>query len=221
MLAAAICAAATVAHAQTPAPAPAAATDIYHVMFVKAAPGQAAALAKTLQQPDPKDPMGAHFLLLRHQEGADWDYCLIQHVGAKASVEIPPAQAAGGTPTIAWHDDTFVSGPSWGEFQRVMGLSGNQSGQPIFVVAVQRAVPGHREQLFQTLNQRTPGAKVDVGSLVMTHVEGGAWNFLTIDRYNSWQDLGTERGATAGGTGWADTRQHSAYHNDTIADRVR
>ena len=53
------------------------------MLFAKAAPGQAAALAKQLQEPDPKDPMAAHFILLRHQEGADWDYCLIQHVGAK------------------------------------------------------------------------------------------------------------------------------------------
>jgi hypothetical protein len=58
--------------AQTPAATPTP-TDLYHVMFVKAAPGQAAALAKELQQPDPKDPMAAHFILLRHQEGADWD----------------------------------------------------------------------------------------------------------------------------------------------------
>ena len=83
----AILASAGAVGAQTPA-APAT-TDVYHVMFTKAAPGQAAALAKDLQQPDPKDPMTSHFILLRHQEGADWDYCLIQHVGAKASVEFP------------------------------------------------------------------------------------------------------------------------------------
>ncbi|MGH8637686.1 MAG: hypothetical protein ACREUZ_11195, partial [Burkholderiales bacterium] len=49
--------------AQTPPPAQTAVpTDVYHVMFVKAAPGQAAALGKELQQADPKDPMGAHVL---------------------------------------------------------------------------------------------------------------------------------------------------------------
>jgi hypothetical protein len=40
-------------------------------MFVKAQPGQAAALAKELQQQDPKDPIASHFVLLRHQEGDD------------------------------------------------------------------------------------------------------------------------------------------------------
>ena len=98
---------------------------------------------------------------------------------------------------------------------------GEQAGQPVFVVSVQRAVPGHRDQLLQLLNQRPPNAKVTVNSLVMTHVEGGPWQFLTLDRYNSWQDLGTDRATNTGGQGWLDTRQHSAYHTDTIADRVR
>ena len=143
LFAATICACATTSFAQTPAPAQAAKpTDIYHVLFAKAAPGQAAALAKELQEPDPKDPMTSHFILLRHQEGADWDYCLIQHVGAKPTVEIPATTSP--SASIAWHEDSFVSGPSWGEFQKVMGLAGDQSGQPVFVVAVQRAVPGHR-----------------------------------------------------------------------------
>ena len=218
LLAATICACATTSFAQTPAPAQAAKpTDIYHVLFAKAAPGQAAALAKELQEPDPKDPMTSHFILLRHQEGADWDYCLIQHVGAKTSVEIPAASKP--SASLAWHDDSFVSGPSWPEFQKVMGL-GEQSGQPVYVVSVQRAVPGHRDQLLQLLNQRAP-SKVTVSSLVMTHVEGGPWQYLTLDRYNSWQDLGTDRAASTGGQGWLDTRQHSAYHTDTIADRVR
>jgi hypothetical protein len=220
LVAAVICACATVSQAQTPAPAqPTTATDLYHVMFVKAAPGQATALAKELQQQDAKDPMAAHVLLLRHQEGADWDFCVIQHVGTKAAIEITPAPTE--TATRAWHDDTFVSGPSWGEFQRAMGLSGDQSGQPVYVVSVQRAVPGHREQLSKLLSQRPSTAKVTVSSLVMTHVEGGPWQFLTLDRYNSWQDLGVDRSANAGGQGWADTRQHSAYHADTIADRVK
>ena len=45
----------------------AAQTDVYHVMFVKAVPGQAAVVATELQQLDPKDPLASHFVLLRHQ----------------------------------------------------------------------------------------------------------------------------------------------------------
>ena len=55
-------------------PAPAAGTDVYHVHFTKAAPGQAAALAKSLMVPDKTSPMPDHFVVLRHQEGDDWDY---------------------------------------------------------------------------------------------------------------------------------------------------
>ena len=227
---AAVAASATLVMAQTPAPAApaagapaaAAATDVYSVMFVKAAPGQAAALAKQLQEPDPKDPMGSHFLLLRHQEGADWDFCVVQHVGAKATVEITPQPAAGGAATMAWHEDTYVSGPSWPEFQRAMGMSGSPSGSPVYVVGVHRAVPGHRTELQQALRQRDPNAKPSTADLLMTHLDGGNWQFLTLSRYASWQDLATERAAAAGGSeGWNQLRQHSAAHSDTIADRVR
>jgi hypothetical protein len=218
----AICAAAAVAAAQTPAGSAVAPTDVYHVTFAKATPGQAAALAKELQQQDPKDPMAAHFILLRHQEGADWDYCLIQHAGTKASVEIPPAPPGTGTSTIAWHDDTFVAGPSWPEFQRAMGLTGNQSGNPIYVVGVHRAVPGHRQQLLQALSQPPSNAKAALPSVTLTHVEGGPWQFLTVTRYASWQEFGADQTANgAGGEGWLEIRQHSAFHTDTIADRVR
>ena len=203
-------------------PASAAPTDVYHVMFVKATPGQAAALEKELLQQDPKDPMASHFVLLRHQEGADWDYCLIGHVGTKASVEITPLPPAAATPTRAWHDDTFAAGPSWPEFQKAMGLVGAPSGNPVFIVGTHLAVPGHRDQLLQSLNQTDPASKVPVSSLILTHLEGGSWQYLTLNRYNSWQDLATDRASTQGrSAGWFDNRQHSASHADTIAERIR
>lgn len=224
LLAVAMIAAAAHATAQTPAPSPAPAgapTDVYSVTFLKAAPGQAAALAKELQVPDPKNPMAAHFLLLRHQEGADWDFCLIQHAGAKATVEIAPQAAtpAGATPTMAWHEDTYVSGPSWPEFQKAMGLSGAAAGRPIFIVGVHRAVPGHRSDLERALAQRAPGGKST--DLMMTHLDGAPWQYLTLSRYGSWQDLAAEQAAPASGDGWSELRKYSAFHNDTIADRVQ
>jgi hypothetical protein len=215
---AAVLALGVVARAQ----APAAATDVYHVMFVKALPGQAAALVKELQQQDPKDPMAGHFLLLRHVEGDDWDYCIIQHLGTTATVRITPPPPNTATPVRAWHDDTFAAGPSWPEFQKVMGLTGNQAGNPVYVVGVHRAAPGRRDQLLEVLNRPDPAAKIQVGHATLAHLEGGNWQFLSIDRYNSWQDFATDRSANpAGGAGWLEVRQHSAFHRDTIADRVR
>jgi hypothetical protein len=57
---------------------PAAAADVYHVHFGKAAPGQAAAVGASLMAPDKSSPMPEHVLVLRHQEGDDWDYVVIQ-----------------------------------------------------------------------------------------------------------------------------------------------
>jgi hypothetical protein len=201
-------------------------SDIYHVHFTKAAPGQAAALGKALLAPDTTSPMPDHFVVLRHQEGDDWDYVVIRHLGPKASVEAGPAPADASRELRAWHDDTFVSGPSWAEFSKAMGSGGAASSRMVYIVGVQRAVPGHRDQLQKSLS--APGAadaKIETGTVLMQHVEGGNWNFLTITRYNSWQDLGTDRAASAGAPdaagGWADIRAHSAYHRDTVADRIK
>lgn len=213
------------AAAVSPQGTPAAATDVYHVHFTKSAPGQADAHGKSLMTPDKTSPMPEHFVVLRHQEGDDWDYVVIQHMGPKAEVSVtaPPltdAQRA----LSAWHADTFVSGPSWGEFTKQMGIGGpaNASSQ-VYIVGVHRAAPGHRDQLLAFLNA-PPSSKIQSGNVLLSHLEGGEWTFATITRYGSWQDLASDRAAASTGTpstgGWADIRQHSAFHRDTIADRI-
>jgi hypothetical protein len=219
MVAVVVCVSASVSEAQT-APTTPAPTDVYHVLFAKAVPGQAAALQKQLQEQDPKDPMASHYILLRHQEGADWDFCLIQHLGRQTTVQItaPPASATSGTPALERHEDAFVAGPSWAEFQKTMDFAG--SGNAVYVIGLHRPVPGHRSQLEELL--RRPDAKSKAaGSAVLVHLEGGPWTFMSIDRYSSWQDFAADRSTASAGTGWLDTRQHSASHTDTIADRVR
>jgi hypothetical protein len=196
--------------------------DLYHVHFTKAAPGQAAALGKALSTPDPKSPMPDHFVVLRHQEGDDWDYVVIQHLGPKATVDAAPAPPDASRDLRAWHTDTFAIGPSWAEFTKAMGTT---SPGLVYIVGVQRAVPGHRDQLQKLLSAPSAASKIETGNVLMQHVEGAAWNFLTITRYNSWQDLGTDRAAAAvdpsAAGGWADVREHSAFHRDTIADRIK
>jgi hypothetical protein len=208
----------TLSATQAQTPAAASGTDVYHVLFAKAAPGQAAALAKELQEVDPKDPMGSHFLLLRHQWGDDWDYCLIQHLGTKASVELTNADP-NRPPTMAWHTDSYAAGPSWGELTRAMMPAA--SGSPsVYVVAVHRAIPGHRGQLEKVLKTPNPNAKAPISTVVLSHLEGGPWNFVSIDRYNSWQDVATDAAASANDPGWAAVRDHSSFHHDTLADRI-
>jgi len=205
---------------QAQTPAAATGTDVYHVLFAKAAPGQAAALAKELQTVDPKDPMGSHFLLLRHQWGDDWDYCLIQHLGTKASVDVTNA-IPNPPPTMAWHTDSYASGPSWGELTKVMmPTASDGKSSSVYVVAVHRAIPGHRGPLEKLLKEPNPNAKTPISTVVFTHLEGGPWNFVELDRYNSWQDLATDAAASVNDPGWSAVRDHSALHHDTLADRI-
>jgi len=212
----AFCSALALSQAQAQAPA---AADVYHVLFAKAAPGQAAALAKELQEQDAKDPMASHYLLLRHQSGDDWDYCLIQHLGTKASVDVTNANP-NAPPTMAWHTDTFVAGPSWSDVTRAMLPTDAKAASSAYVVAVLQSVPGHRSQLDSLVRQINTNAKVPVSSLVFTHLEGGPWQFLTVDRYNSWQDLATDRAPAANDAGWLQVLEYVASHRDTIADRI-
>jgi hypothetical protein len=103
------------AAASSPAAAsPAARTDIYHVHFAKSATGKAAEHGDDLKKQDPKAPMPGHIVVFRHLDGDAWDYCVIEHLGTKATVEANrPAPAANQIALGDWHTDTFASGPSW------------------------------------------------------------------------------------------------------------
>lgn len=198
-------------------------TDVYHVHFNKAALGKAAELGQRLSAGDPKAPMPGHFIVLRHQDGDDWDYCVIEHLGKTATVDTTPSSmTAVMRDQSAWHNDTFVSGPSWAEFTKALGIDPSAVGKSrssVYIVSVYRAAPGHRDQVEQMFKTNAP-AKVPIGNVLLQHLEGGPWNFMTVAHYNSWQDLATDRSDPSNATGWNQTREHVAFHHDTIADRI-
>lgn len=217
---------AVTASAQVPAqPASGPGVDVYHVQFAKATPGESAALAKALLAPDPTAPMPGHVVVLRHQLGDDWDYCIIEHLGTKATIDAA-AQAAAANPArpvTAWHGDTFVAGPPWEEFARAMGVAAGagDKGASVYSVAAWRSAAGQREKLLQFLTQADANAKVPVGRVVLQHLEGGPWTYLAIERYNSWSDFGTAQGANASDAdGWGEIRKYATYHHDTVAVRI-
>lgn len=203
--------------------------EVYHVFFVKAALGKAAELADFLKQPDPNAKNPGHSILLRHQDGDEWDYVAIEHIGPKATVENPvtplPDSARG---MMEKHDDTFVNGPSWEEFAKEMGLNGDASktAGSVYVVSVYRAAAGHRDLLEKMLSE-PPNRAVDTssGNLLMAHLEGGPWNYLAIVRYDSWEKFATnEKNSVAQSNkkegGWFELRKHAIFHNDTLTDRI-
>jgi hypothetical protein len=201
-------------------------TDVYHVHFAAAAPGKAVQLADALKTPFPNNPMAGHVLVLRHNYGDAWDYVVIQHMGTKATVEATPSAIPASVRDLYnWHNDTFVNGPSWADFTRAMGI-GDQASKTSgseYVVSVYRSVPGHRDQLEKMLSAAPqPGA---AGNVIMQHLEGGPWNYLSIVRFNSWHDLATSETndaaqMTKNQGPWFDIREHASFHNDTLADRI-
>ena len=213
--------------AQNASSAPAARTDVYHVHFAQAALGKAVEEGDALKTQAANGVMKGHFLLLRHQEGEDWDYAVFEHLGTTATVN------AAGTPTApgvrdlgAWHTDTFVNGPAWPEFAKAMGIDDPaKSVGSVYVVSVFRAAPGHRDQLEKALMQTPAQGDMLAGSVVMQHLEGGPWQFVRVQRYNSWQDFAKDEqtgiaDTLKSGGGWLELRNDSSFHNDTITDRV-
>jgi hypothetical protein len=86
-------------------------------------------------------------------------------------------------------------------------------------------LPGHREQLEKMLGEPPASGDTSVGNVLMQHLEGGPWTFLTIARYNSWQEFGTNESNSVAETakgqgGWFQLREHTAFHNDTLTDRI-
>ncbi len=205
-------------------------TDVYHVHFTKAALGKAVQLGDWLKTPNPKDPMPGHFIVLRHQDGDAWDYVVITHLGTKATVDAAgTAVPADKRDLSEWHTDTFVSGPSWEEFSRAMGIGGDSPSKTagsVYSVSYYRPAPGHREELEKMLSEAPSGTgDTTAGNVLMQHLEGADWTFLSIARYNSWDDFATgEKNAVAQTTKkdspWFRLRDHTAFHTDTLTDRI-
>jgi hypothetical protein len=206
----------------------AARTDMYHVHFVKATRGKAAALADALKIQDPKAPMPDHFIILRHESGDSWDYAVISHLGTKAITEAVSTAPTAARDLQDWHDDTLVNGPPWADFVREMGLGDNaaKTSGSAYVLSVYRSAPGQRDQLDKMLSE-PPDRPSDTssGNLLMQHREGGAWTFLTIVRYNSWQDYGTNESnriakTTKNQGAWFKLRDYISFHVDTATSRI-
>ena len=205
-------------------------SDVYHVHFTKAALGKAVQLGDWLKTPDPSNPMPDHFIVLRHQDGDAWDYVVITHMGPSASVKAAgTAVPADKRDLSEWHTDTFVNGPSWEEFTKAMGIDADSKSNTtgsVYSVSYYRPAPGHREQLEKSLSQAAGGrGDTTVGNVLMQHLEGAAWTFLTIARYNSWEDFAAgEKSAIAQTTSkdspWSQLREHTAFHTDTLTDRI-
>lgn len=210
-------------------------TDLYHVHFVKAAPGKATELLNSIRNPAPDTAMPTHALILRHLHGDDWDFAVIQHLGNKFTLDASGPAPGPARELRAWHNDTYAQGPAWAEFAKSMGIGQQQAGaapagSDIYIVNTYRGAAGHRAQLEETLKRVGASSLRPGDSALLQHREGSPWDYLHVTRYNGWKDLAAQqedpaaeaRGRRAGLTQDAglELRQHMAAHHDTIADRV-
>jgi hypothetical protein len=203
-------------------------TDVYHVHFAHADLGKAAELGESLKTPAPDAPMPDHFIILRHQQGDTWDYVMISHYGTKMTIEAARQQQANARRDLSdWHNDTVVNGPPWSEFTRALGIGDDakKTSGSVYAVSVYRVAPGHRDEAEKMLGQGPAAGDKAVGNVLMQHLEGSPWQYLSVVRYNSWQDFAATQTSSVPETGkkdspWSQLRQNVVYHTDTLCDRL-
>jgi hypothetical protein len=221
--------------AQTPAAQSGAFSDVYHVHFVKAAPGKTVELQNTLTTPSVDTPMPTHVLLLRHREGDDWDFASVAHEGASFTVKASDSRMTPARALREHHTDTISTGPSWPEFAKAMGIGGPQAGaQPagdaVYIITTYRGLPHRREELYQTLLKIEKASRKPGNTVILRHAEGADWDYAVITHYDSWQDMAADqtdaaaeqREKRAGFTQnpGLELREYMIAHHDTIAERV-
>jgi hypothetical protein len=203
-----------------------AAPHIYRISVFRAAPGKFRELEKLLTSaPSPGADDGDLAVVFRHRQGNEWDFLTVEHMGPQATISAgntPPQPDSPFSQVVAWHGDTYAAGPSSDEFRKALNLSGSSAPTGVYVVGDYMAATGHRGALRQVLDKiaaETPGR-----SVLFSHVEGAPWNFLTIQRYDSWQQVAEEEDkamAQSKGDASADRgvqmRDHLAVHHDTFA----
>lgn len=204
-------------------------TDLYHVHFANAATGKAQELADELKKQDPKAPMPGHYVVLRHQDGDSWDYCVIEHLGTKFSIEANRATSPLSlSAAYAAHTDTYCAGPAWADFAKQLGLDdAAKTNTSAYVVSIYRFAAGQRDALDKFLNE-PPDRTTDssAGRVTMQHLEGAAWNFVSVQRWNSWADYGKDQVSSIAQMGrnqqggWFKLRNLVSYHTDTLCDRI-
>ena len=217
-------------------PASAPRTDLYSVYFVKAAPGKSAELLASIRQPGTGSPMPTHALILKHVDGDDWDFVVVEHLGPKITLDATsPLAPAGERELRAWHYDTYATGPSWEVFAKAMGIGSAQAGaapatSEVYVLGDYRGAPGHRAQLEDTLKRVAASSLRPADTVMLQHREGSAWDYLFLTRYNGFKDYAfqqedpdaearTKKAGLLPDPGLA-LREHVASHHDTIAVRV-
>jgi hypothetical protein len=173
--------------------------------------------------------MPDHVVVLRHEDGDSWDYCVITHMGTKMTVEANRPAAPSSTMSLyASHTDTLCSGPAWSEFAKQLGVDdAKKTGANAYVVSIYRPAAGQREALDSFLNE-PPDKTTDssVGRVTLQHLEGAAWTFVSIQRWNSWPEYGSDNvksiaqmGRNQQG-GWFKLRNLVSFHTDTLCDRI-
>ena len=132
--------------------------------------------------PDKTLSMPEHFLVLRHQEGDDWDYVVIQHLGPKAEVTAtpPPPPTPASPQRVAQRyvrQRTLV-----GRVHQTDGDRRFAMRLPWYTSSAFNARSPAIASTHEILDRSRCGEQDRTGNVLLQHVEGSEWTFATITR---------------------------------------
>lgn len=212
--------------------------ELYHVHFVKAAPGKLAELVTAYQESPVAEGEPGPPLVFRHVQGDDWDLLVLTPLGKEETLTpgAPSAEQQRWTERTrglrSQHGDTFTAGPPWAQLRPMLvnpssptgTAGGTEASGAVYTVTTYRSLPGHRDQLASVLGRIS--ALYPDRRTILQHVEGAPWEFVVISRFDSWSALGADEAAPAAmlqKQGFANNdaismelRQHVAEHRDTV-----
>lgn len=220
---------------QAPAAMAAGGQEIYHVTVSRAAPGKLNDLISAYRSMN--DPSAQNMMLFRHRQGDSWDLVAITPQGPRAVVEptAPPAVQAFTAQfqmARAWHGDSFFAGPPLAEFQRSLTPArANQMPQALYIVSMYQALPGRRADLGKLLQRLSSAGAIPNSAVALSHVEGAPWDFILLQRYDTWQqfvddeqrgeELAKKAGFASAQAQSDELRSLMSMHADTLTTRIK
>ena len=225
--------------------------QLYRTLFLRAAPGELAAVLELLEQRWPTWEAASEVgpFRMRHSQGDQWDLMLIFHVGdgfedyfsAATGERVARAWGAAGEtdeefearllPRIAWREELWVWGPSATDVAARFADAGYFHVEVFLAIAGKRAELLHQRDMENIYLDGIGRAR----NLIFERAGGAAWDAYTIGFYRDLKhfaesaDITDEvenRAAVAAGFESSSTigtylRSLIAQHHDTLATAIR
>jgi hypothetical protein len=215
---------------------------LYRITTLRAAPGEWVELKSIIESQGEAGAMDVDGRVIpyriRHSQGAQWDFMLIQPVAGWEEYFSQENQKleSGFRSKVSTHADFeadwFVAGPSHAAMREAYPDAG------MFLVEMFRARAGMKDDLVDSrIRENAVLIKIDIpANFVFTGQFGADWDVMTIGFYKDWAEYGTAGSGVSAERREKAAREHGfdgmgdlapqlrtllTQHNDTLASAMQ